>query len=334
MFRYFGSKVSTAPLVADIAQDGFDPVTIADAFGGLGNMGVEFKRRDCKVTTCDLLSFPNSFQHARIVCKRRPRFLKVCKGLEVERVSQLIDVLNTKNQPSHWFIREYSEIRQFFTPENAKRISAAWVEIIRWNRNGWLSDSERKYVIASFLNSADACANTAGTYYAYLKNWDRKALKQFSMQWLPVESGKTAGVALQGDALECLANKTFDLLYLDPPYNNKDYSRFYHLPETLAKLKAVPVDSGSKSGQPVQRSTLGATIREAMRLPYLTKLIGTVSWKRLVVQYADGAHIPLSQFYSVLDGFGDVAVHEIPSIGYRTTKGPRQQKHHVFIVDR
>lgn len=147
MFRYFGSKASTAPLVADIAGEGFSPVTVADAFGGLGNMGVEFKRRGCKVTTCDVLSFPNSFQHARIVCKQRPRFLKVCKGLEVERVSQLIDVLNTKNQSSHWFVREYSEIRQFFTPENAKRISAAWVEIIRWNRNGWLSDSERKYVI-------------------------------------------------------------------------------------------------------------------------------------------------------------------------------------------
>ena len=334
MFRYFGSKASTAPLVADIAWNGFNPVTVADAFGGLGNMGAEFKRRGCKVTTCDLLSFPNSFQHARIVCQRTPSFSKVCTELGVEGFSQLIEVLNIADRPSRWFIREYSEIRQFFTTENAKRIGAAWAEIIRWNQRGWLSDSERKYAIASLLNSADACANTAGTYYAYLKDWHRKALKQFSMRWLPIEPGLVAGIALQGDALQCLINKSFDLLYLDPPYNARDYSRYYHLPETLAKLRAVRIDAESKAGQPVQRSTHGTTIREAMRPPYLIKLIGAVHWKRLVVQYAEGAHIPMKQLSSVLDEFGDVTTYEIPAIGYRTTKGTRQQKHHVFIVDR
>lgn len=334
MFRYFGSKASTAPLVADLAWDGFSPVTVADAFGGLGNMGAEFKRRGCKVTTCDILSFPNSFQHARIACQRIPSFLTVRKELGIDGVPQLLEVLNTTNKPSRWFIREYSDTRQFFTPENARRIGAAWAEIIRWNRKGWLSDSERKYVIASLINSADACANTAGTYYAYLKNWDRKALKPFVMQWLPVEAGQNAGVALQGDALECLADKKFDLLYLDPPYNARDYSRFYHLPETLAKLKTVRIDSDSKAGQPLQRSTMGTAIRNAMRPPYLVSLIDAVRWKRLVVQYAEGAYIPLKQLHNVLNEFGDVVTHEIPATGYRTTKGTRQQKHHVFIVDR
>ncbi len=334
MFRYFGSKASTASLVADIAWEGFNPVTVADAFGGLGNMGAEFKRRGCKVTTCDLLSFSNTFQHARIVCLRIPSFSKVCTGLGVEGVSQLIEVLNAAHQPSRWFIREYSETRQFFTPENARRIGAAWIEIVRWNQRGWLSDSERKYVIASLLNSADACANTAGTYYAYLKSWHRKALKQFSMQWLPIEPGQMAGVALHGDALKCLANKTFDLLYLDPPYNSRDYSRYYHLPETLAMLRIVRIDTNSKAGQPVRRSTHGTTIREAMRSPYLIKLIEAVQWRRLVVQYAEGAHIPMKEFHSLLGEFGSVATYEIPATGYRTTKGTREQKHHVFIVDR
>ncbi len=334
MFRYFGSKASTAKFVADIALDGIGPTSVADAFGGLGNIGAEFKQRGCHVTTCDLLTFPNAFQHARIVCQEIPSFATVLHELRLANTTELLDVLNSAQQPSIWFAREYSQLRQFFTPENGLRIGAAWASIARWNRKGWLSDTERKFAIASLLNSADACANTAGTYYAYLKNWHRKALKPFRLAWLATEPGPISGVALQGDALECLAKKSFKVLYLDPPYNSRDYSRYYHLPESLAKLRAVKIDKLSKAGQPIKRSTEGRAIREAMREPYIAKLIKGVRWKRLIVEYADGAHIPSDKFQRILCEFGSVKAHEAPALGYRTTNGIRGQKHHVFVVDR
>ena len=103
MFRYFGSKASTADFVADIALNGGRALSAADAFGGLGTMGAVFKRRGCFVTTCDILTFPNAFQHARVACQRRPSFLRVRAELGISTTDALCDFLNSANQPSGWF---------------------------------------------------------------------------------------------------------------------------------------------------------------------------------------------------------------------------------------
>lgn len=334
MFRYFGSKASTAAVVADIALDGFTNASVADAFGGLGNIGAEFKQRGCSVTACDLLHFPNAFQHVRLVCEDIPSFSRVREFLSVDSNEEVLCYLNSQTSEDCWFVKEYAEQRRFFSVENASKIGAAWLKIRLWKNLKLLDVNEEKLLIASLLNSMDAVANTAGTYYAYLKGWDRKSLKSFIFQWFRGVVEGPKGVAARDDALNYLSGKAFDVLYLDPPYNGRDYSRYYHLPETLAKLEELPIDMYSKCGQPIVRSTAGGQIRSAMKLPYLMELIESVDWKRLVVQYADGAHICLKELELALIGHGALTVHKIPALGYQSTNGTRQQMHHVFVIDR
>lgn len=334
MFRYFGSKASTANIVTDLALVGLDGInTVADAFGGLGNIGAEFKKRGHAVTTCDLLAFPHAFQHVRIECQKRPSFRKLRSELGVCSEQDIVKMLNSPDLASAWFKTEYSDQRLFFTEENALRIGSAWSKICIWSESDWISKNEEKFLIASLLNSLDAVANTAGTYYAHLKGLGRKPLKTFNFKWLDITDGPIAGTSLQGDALECLKGKKFDILYLDPPYNDRDYSRYYHLPETLSQLKEIDIDSSSKAGLPVSRPTAGSFIRSAMRLPYLAELIESVTWERLVVQYADGAYIPLSDLKNLLCQYGELEITEIQALGYQSRNGSRKQAHHVFVVN-
>lgn len=334
MFRYFGSKASTANIVADLALAGISgSKTVADPFGGLGNIGAEFKKRGHAVTTCDLLSFPHAFQYVRIECQKRPSFTKLKAAIGAISEAQLIDILNTPDQVSDWFVKEYSFERRFFTEANARRIGSAWSKIRQWSEYNLISDSERKFLIASLLNSLDAVANTAGTYYAYLKSWGRKPLKAFEFRWLEITPGPIAGSTLQGDAVDCLKGMEFEILYLDPPYNDRDYSRYYHLPETLAHLRDVAIDSTSKAGLPLSRPTAGSFIRSAMRLPYIAELIESVKWKRLIVQYAEGAYIPLDDLQTLLCRYGVVETTKIQALGYQSKNGSRQQAHHVFVVN-
>ncbi|MBV4506507.1 DNA adenine methylase [Pseudomonas sp. BW13M1] len=334
MFRYFGSKASTAPIVADATLGGYEGASIADAFGGLGNIGAEFKLRGCSVTACDLLRFPNAFQHVRLVCEELPSFSKVKKFLGINSFEGLSDYLNSRCEPDSWFVYEYSTIRRFFSGLNAASIAGAWCEIAYWIKLGLVDDNEIKFLTASLLNSMDTVANTAGTYYAYLKAWDRKAKKEFRFCWYNglVEGPK--GAALYGDALDSLSGSSFDVLYLDPPYNSRDYSRYYHLPETLARFKEVEIDSNSMSGQPAERSKTGDNVRAAMKLPYLSSLIRSVGWRRLVVQYAEGAYISLEDLAKELSRYGSMKVHEVSALGYQSKNGVRKQTHHVFIVDK
>ncbi|HBO3498547.1 hypothetical protein IPC1122_09150 [Pseudomonas aeruginosa] len=334
MFRYFGSKASTAHLVADIALRDYKDISVADAFGGLGNIGAEFKKRGCAVTACDLLHFPNSFQHTRLACTEPPTFSKILNKLNLKTHDEILTHLNQIRSNDSWLYHEYAEKRAFFTKSNADRINSAWREIANWKQAELLSIDEEKFLTASLLNSMDAVANTAGTYYAHLKNWNRKSIKDFHLDWFPGIINGPKGTAILGDALSCLSGKKFDILYLDPPYNNRDYSRYYHLPETLATYRESIIDPHSKCGQPLERPSKGPQIRNAMKLPYLLDLIDSVKWERLVIQYADGAYIPLEQLQKELTKFGRLKVHKIAALGYQSTKGTRRQIHHVFIIDK
>lgn len=333
MFRYFGSKHSSATQVAHLATQGFTGTTAADAFGGLGTIGAVLKGNGFKVTTCDVLNLPNTFQHARIVCQSRPRFSRLRAATGLKTSDDILKYLDSRRAERSWLVSEFSTQRQFFTHDNAVRIAGAWNAIRRWNDSSLLSESERKYLLASFLNSMDPCANTAGTYYAYLKHWHRKALKPFQMKWIPVQAGVAGGQALVGDALEVLKDKRFDLLYLDPPYNRRDYSRYYHLPESLASLKQPDTNPESTSGVPMKMLEASPLIRRSAEASYLQELISSVQWKRLVVQYCEGSEIPMTDLRKMLSRAGKLQEYVLPSLGYTTAAEVRQHKHHVFIVD-
>lgn len=333
MFRYFGSKHSSAVQVAQLATRGFSGATAADAFGGLGTIGAVLKGNGFKVTTCDVLKLPNAFQHARIVCQVRPRFSRLSKAMGFRAEGHILEYLNTRKAERSWLVSEFSTQRQFFTKDNAVRIAGAWNAIKRWDEGDLLTESERKYLLASFLNSMDPCANTAGTYYAYLKHWHRKALRPFQMKWIPVQMGTAGGRAFVGDALSCLKGKSFDLLYLDPPYNRRDYSRYYHLPESLASLQRPRTNPESASGVPLQMLDASPLIRKSAEASYLQDLISSVRWKRLVVQYCEGSLIPMEELRAMCRRAGKLQEHILPSLGYTTTSNARKHSHHVFLVD-
>ncbi len=53
--------------------------------------------------------------------------------------------------------------------ENARRIEVCRQLIDEWIEAEEITDTESSSLIASLINSFDTVANTAGTYYAYLK---------------------------------------------------------------------------------------------------------------------------------------------------------------------
>jgi adenine-specific DNA-methyltransferase len=332
--RYFGSKASTVTPVVELAMADMKISSVADAFGGLGTIGAEFRRKGLHVTTCDLLRMPHAFQVTKISCASTPRYLAVRKRLNLPTRSAVAEYLNTRCNTRSWLVKEFSQERQFFLPENAARIAGAWDAIRRWEHEGLLSNIEKNHLLASFINGVDACANTAGTYYAFLKQWDRKAKRDFRLQFIEVPTSQPKGVVLQGDALESLRGKSFDLLYLDPPYNGRDYARYYHLPESLAKLSRPKTNPDSMSGQPLGLTSTSSKFRAALRLPYLENLVQSVGWKRLVVQYCDNAFIPLDDLRRMLGSVGKMREYTLDALTYTSKSQDRRIPHHVFVVDK
>lgn len=134
------------------------------------------------------------------------------------------------------FVEEYAVKRAYFTPGNAMAI-AQWR--VAADKNG--------YAIPIILDVADQLANTASTYGAYLKEYKKSSMRSFTDLVYSV-------AARYKDIYKSSSSKAYctggdcDLIYLDPPYNQRQYGANYHLLDTIAKNDILDFEPKGKSG--------------------------------------------------------------------------------------
>lgn len=125
----------------------------------------------------------------------------------------------------------------FFSLRDSKKIGFIREELDNLLESKKITKQEFTILLASLLYSVDRIANTVGHYDAYRKNvrlQDRfifMLIKPLTLQDKNVEIYKKDSNILAKEFLEC--KNIIDIAFLDPPYNSRQYSRFYHLLETL-----------------------------------------------------------------------------------------------------
>ncbi|MBU4035993.1 MAG: DNA adenine methylase, partial [Proteobacteria bacterium] len=219
---------------------------------------------------------------------------------------------------------------QYFTNYNAKKIQSCRRAIAFWSAKGWINGEEKAVMLASLINSLDKVANTAGTYYAFLKKWHRKALNQFRFQFIMPASLNGKGHCFNETAEELVKRRDFDILYLDPPYNQRSYGHYYHLPETIA-LEGTPVVHG-QSGIPIKINTKSKFNNKIESKQALLDVLNNAKFKLLVFHYADNGIIPSKNIEEILSPFGKINDFIIDCKGYRTKISPIKTRHHLYIV--
>ena len=119
---------------------------------------------------------------------------------------------------------------KFFEYNIAKKIGYIREDIEA--RKNELNEKEYSILLASLIYNMDKVANTVGHFDAYIKKPIRK--KNFHLNLIKTEDFE--GVEIYREDANILARKIpGDIAYIDPPYNSRQYSRFYHVYETLVK---------------------------------------------------------------------------------------------------
>jgi adenine-specific DNA-methyltransferase len=119
----------------------------------------------------------------------------------------------------------YSKIgRKFFTTNNAMKIDSIRKEIEKYKE-----DSNLYYfLLCSLLETADSYSNTTGVYGAFLKNFDKRSNSDLILKpYVPAIGNK--GTCYNEDINTLIQNLQGDILYLDPPYNSRQYGANYHI---------------------------------------------------------------------------------------------------------
>ena len=126
--------------------------------------------------------------------------------------------------------------RMYFTDENARRIDAARSMLHSWRRDGLIGEDAFYVLLAGIIEGADRVANTAGVYAAFIKHWQPNAVRPFSLVAESPVASPNPSAANQADALSVAKSLSHvDLIYIDPPYNTRQYSGYYHVPELIAR---------------------------------------------------------------------------------------------------
>lgn len=150
-----------------------------------------------------------------------------------------LDILNELKGIEGFVFNNYCEggeqQRLYFSSENGKKIDAIRQQIEDWKKRNEIDEDEYFFLLASLIESADKVANTASVYGAYLKNIKKSAQKELKLNPAVFHFTENSHEVFNCDSNQLIKTIKGDILYLDPPYNARQYGSNYHLLNTIAK---------------------------------------------------------------------------------------------------
>jgi len=238
--RYYGNKTKLLPFIERVVKNtGINGTSnFVDLFSGTCSVGSHFKRKGYTVIANDNLEFSYALSKTFIELNEQPTFHKLKKELNTKDNQGIFDFLNNNQDYTECFVfKNYCPNggRMYFTDTNALKIDTNRTLFYEWKQNNIISELEYYYLLTSLLFGINLISNVSGTYAAYLKTWDKRALNPLRLQQLDIIESKNQNKAYKQDANELVKNINPDILYLDPPYNSRQYASNYFILELIAE---------------------------------------------------------------------------------------------------
>jgi adenine-specific DNA-methyltransferase len=220
--RYIGNKAKLTDWIMNIIENETKNIeSFFDIFAGTAIVSQVALRKYKKVIINDLLYSNNIIYKA---------FFK--KGnWNKEKIEDFIHKYNSINPnllEENYFSENFGN--KFFEQNIAKKIGFIRQDIE--NKKHTLTEKEYCVLLATLIYNMDKVANTVGHFDAYIKKPIRK--KQFQLKLIEINDFENVEIYREDANLLSKRIKA-DIAYIDPPYNSRQYSRFYHIYETLVK---------------------------------------------------------------------------------------------------
>ena len=319
--RFIGNKTN---LLNDIAQvikencDGTEKV-FCDIFSGTASVARFFKNR-YKIISNDLLYFSYVLQKGTIENNEIPSFKKLEDRLNIHDVFDYLENIDIKQEKFNKFIYEnYSPNkkceRMYLTSENALRIDFIRNKIEEWRNKELINKNEYYYLLAALIEGVPFVSNITGTYGAYLKQWDKRAFKKFEMIRLNVIDNNVKNQCYNKNSNDLIQEISGDILYLDPPYNERQYLPNYHLLETIARYDNPEIKG--KTGIREYNSEKSNYCIKNKVYSEMEKLIKNAKFKHIIVSYNQDGLLSKNDIETILKKYGNKETYKLYEIPYK-----------------
>lgn len=220
--RYIGNKAKLTRWIMDIINEhtgGYH--TFFDVFAGTASVSKAAIPHADKIIMNDFLSSNNIIYQA---------FFGEGQ-YDLDKLYSIVEYYNSIKPSSvrdNYFSENFGG--KFFDYLNSKLIGYIREDLER--RRNDLTTKEYAILLASLIYSIDKIANTVGHFDAYIK----KEIAYHPLYIQLIRPLEPKSVEIHKEDSNMLARKVMaDVAYIDPPYNSRQYSRFYHIYENLVE---------------------------------------------------------------------------------------------------
>lgn len=299
--RYLGNKYKLLSFIKRVADQHCKSVrTVADIFAGTGAVASAFI--DKKLITNDLL-YSNYMIHLAWFH---------AQTYERSKIVRYIEFYNQfETQEENYMRINFADT--YFSADTCSKIGWIREDIERAYRESEINDRERALLITSLLYAMDKIANTCGHYDAYRRHAAFDKVLELAIP-VPADRLHPGNQCFNVDANQLVRTIRADLVYIDPPYNSRQYSDAYHLIENVARWEKPDVQGIARK---MDRSAIKSAYCTRAAVHALEELIRHIQAKYILFSYNNmaekgngrsNAKISDEDIYRILRAKGEVRV--------------------------
>ncbi len=300
--RYLGSKQKLLGFIEEVVGKHTKNVTsVADIFGGTGVVAALFRGQGKRIIVNDIL-LSNYISYLTWFGN---------EPINYERIRTIIQKLNSINPTKDNYV-SLNFGNKYFSLENARKIGEIRERIEAYD----LNNREKSFLLTSLIYAMDKVANTVGHYDAYRKTMD--SLQPIYLR-LPNYHKNKYNQIFQEDANQLVRRIKADLIYIDTPYNSRQYGDAYHLLENIVEWKKPRVEGTAK--KMINRNHLKSNYSTQKAPAVFDDLIQNLTAKYILVSFNNmakkgnnrsNAKISNEEIISALEKRGTVQIFNTP----------------------
>lgn len=266
--RYLGNKYKLLPFITDVISSECDKFeSFADIFAGTGAVASAYT--DKKLITNDIL-YSNYLCHITWFSNEQ---------FSIKKIKDYIEYFNS-NIPYEENYMTKNFANTYFSDKVCSKIGFIREYIENEFKEKKINNKERAMLITSLLYGLDKIANTCGHYDAYRQNVE--FIDNITLALPEPNTDLKRNECFNFDANELAKQITSDIVYIDPPYNSRQYSDAYHLVENIACWEKPNVFGVAKK---MDRTLLKSKYCTNSAPSAFSELIQNLNAKYIVVSY-------------------------------------------------
>ena len=322
--RYLGNKFKLLNSIKELIKKKCGNYSsFIDLFSGTGVVASSFNSDKVKIITNDLLY--SNYVIAKSFFETTKSPIGILKKIESLNL--------IKTDKANYFSQNFGN--KYFTRDNAIKIGAIREKIEKIS-----TSAEEKFIlITSLIYASDKVANTVGHYDAYREKLDMKGKLELLLPNIDYSKNRNNKVYCMDSNI--LTNEIKgDVVYIDPPYNSRQYSDTYHLLDNLALWKKPDVFGKAKK---MDRSHIKSKYCSKDAVLEFQDLITKLNTKHIIVSYNNtgntkhgrsNAKISFNQIKNILMKKGKTEINQIDFKAFTTGKSKTDNHKEILFYCR